>query len=324
MRKLYHKILDKLNVSGRDFSIFLLSLLLAFSVWLIHNLSFKYSTYLSVPVQVKANIDGHTNLSADINKIVARCKTTGYNALRNSSFTPKKTKIIEFDPSIVQHKGGEIFYITRANLAEYSHIFYGGDVTLEYFLTDTLFFRLPYQAHKKVPIQPVTSITYQSQYINQTPLKIEPDSVILYGEPLHLSNIDKVYTENIRLKDINASVQGLADLKSISGVRMSSSEVHFYLDVTRFVEIKASLPVHVINVPRGGGLTPYPPVVDVSFICMFPKMSDPREEVMFYVDYNDFLDSKNGECILRVSELPAGVISYKVNSPVIECVANLK
>ena len=40
----YHRLLEKLHINGRDLAIFLLSLLLAFSIWIIHNLSLEYST----------------------------------------------------------------------------------------------------------------------------------------------------------------------------------------------------------------------------------------------------------------------------------------
>ena len=45
-----HKLFGRLHVDGRDISVFLMSLLLAFSIWLIHNLSLNYSDTVSVPV----------------------------------------------------------------------------------------------------------------------------------------------------------------------------------------------------------------------------------------------------------------------------------
>ena len=83
MRDLLHKLLKSLNFSRRDWAILLLALLLAFSVWLIHNLSLRYSDYLSVPVVAKCNIDGHAAESSDKSDIAARCRATGYNILAN-------------------------------------------------------------------------------------------------------------------------------------------------------------------------------------------------------------------------------------------------
>ena len=43
-----HRLLGRLHLDGRDISVFLMSLLLAFSIWLIHNLSLNYSDTISV------------------------------------------------------------------------------------------------------------------------------------------------------------------------------------------------------------------------------------------------------------------------------------
>ena len=42
-----------------------MSLLLAFSIWLIHNLSLNYSDTISVPVMAQCNIDGHSDVSSN-------------------------------------------------------------------------------------------------------------------------------------------------------------------------------------------------------------------------------------------------------------------
>ena len=72
-----------MNISGRDLAVFLLALLLAFSIWLIHNLALKYNAYLDVTVQASCNIDGHSELSSDYSHVVARCRATGYNVIKS-------------------------------------------------------------------------------------------------------------------------------------------------------------------------------------------------------------------------------------------------
>ena len=47
MGTLYHRFLEIFHINGRDFAVFLLALLLAFSIWLIHNLSLKYNNNIS-------------------------------------------------------------------------------------------------------------------------------------------------------------------------------------------------------------------------------------------------------------------------------------
>ena len=58
MRKLLQRLLAYLHTNGRDVAVFLLSLLLAFSIWIIHNLSLRYNDYLKVSVVARCNIEG--------------------------------------------------------------------------------------------------------------------------------------------------------------------------------------------------------------------------------------------------------------------------
>ena len=324
MKGLYHKIRELFDFNGRDWAVFLLSLLLAFTVWLIHNLSLSYSTYLSVPIVAECDILGHSNVSAEPARIAARCRTTGYEAILHKLFAGRRPKPIVFDPADLQHKEGDVWCLARADMSDYANAIYGEQTKIEFFVTDTLFFRFPQEAWKKVPVVPITTFKMSPQYITRNGVKVEPDSVIIYGEPGHLDNLEKVHTEHIDLDNISSSVQGIAGIEQIDGIRMSDTDVHFYLDVTRFVEVGARMPVTVRNLPLDKELICYPSYMDVRFVCTFPQMSDPKENVSLYVDYEEYLSSSNGECVLHTTDLPAGVLRVLIDNPIVECVAYQK
>ena len=202
MGKLVHRILKMLNISGRDGAVLLLSLLLAFSIWLIHNLSLRYTEFLQASVEATSNIEGHYYRSSNRSDIIARCQTTGFNILRSGLFSGKRKITVAFDASSLHHKSGETYYITSSELKESAHLIFGDNVQIEYFITDTLFFRFPYEYHKRVPVNPVHVLSFRPQYTAVTPLEIEPDSVTVYGEPAHLNDIARVNTEAIKVSDM--------------------------------------------------------------------------------------------------------------------------
>ena len=78
MKSFFDRVLSALNIRGRDWVILILSLLLAFSVWLIHNLSLRYNAFLSVNVSAVSNLQGHSDVSAGDAEVTARCRATGY------------------------------------------------------------------------------------------------------------------------------------------------------------------------------------------------------------------------------------------------------
>ena len=320
MGRLCERLLASLNIKGRDLAVFLLSLLLAFSIWLIHNLSLKYNAYLDVAVKAKCSIDGHAAVSSDQANAVARCRATGYNVIRSGIRGKKRVVEVEFQSTVMKHKEGNLFYVTSADLQEYTHLIYGDGVTVEYFTTDTLFFRFPYENSKRVPVMPVTSISYMSQYMAESPLQVTPDSVIVYGEPFVLDRIESVSTEPIRYHNLSTDILGEVVLEDIRGVRLSDEKVQYSMDVARFVELSGTFPVTVTNVPAGKSMTIFPSRADVYLRCAFPYTVDPLDDVSLEVDYNDFQKSIGGRCVVRLVDDMKGVLAYDIYPPVVECV----
>ena len=320
MRRFCNRLLAKLNISGRDLAVFLLSLLLAFSIWLIHNLALKYNAYLDVNVRAKCSIDGHAALSSDQAKVVARCRATGYNVIRSDIRGDKRVVDVEFQPSVMKRKEGNVFYVTSADLQEYTHLIFGDGVTVEYFTTDTLFFRFPYENSRRVPVRPVTSVSFMSQYMPAEPMHITPDSVTVYGEPFILERIDEVLTEPVKFTNVSSDLQGEIGLEPVRGVRFSEENIRYSMDVTRFVELSGTIPVVVTNVPPGKSMTIFPSRADVYLRCSFPYAGNPMEDASLEVDYNDFQNSISGKCVVRLIDRSRDIIDYDIYPPVVECI----
>ena len=299
--------------------ILLPALLLAFSIWLIHNLSLKYNDYLKVYVVARCDIPGHAGESANRCEVTARCRTTGYKVIR-SSLKSRKTININFKPSDMRHAEGDMFYVTSSDLMDYAGSIYGADVTVDHFMNDTVFFRFPYENYKKVPVVPISSLRYRDQYMAVSEMVVEPDSVLIYGEPFHLDNIDAAYTKPIRYYDIAEDVRGIVDLENIKGARLSEKEVTYSIDVSRFVEIPSILPVKVVNVPSDKVVSLYPSVAEVVLKCKFPLVEDPFQGVAVEADYNDLQKSLGGKCMLKLSGLSREVIWSDIMPVAVSCV----
>ena len=310
----------KLIIGGRDIGVFLVSLLLAFGIWLIHNLSLMYSDTMTVPVIAECNIDGHSNVSSNSSSIAARCRTTGFNLLRNQHKAKRDAVHIRFDSKDMHLKDGEMFYITANELGNYVTDIFGESVRLESFLSETVQFRFPFENNKRVPVQAVSVVSFKPQYMALSQVKLIPDSVTVYGEPFHLENIDRVFTKTIDLANLKSSAHGSVKIEPIQGVRMSDVEVNYSLDVSRFVEIRTEVPVTASNVPGGVKLSVYPSTAQVIFKCTFPLSHDPSDMVRFYVDYHDFEKSIGGRCVAQATRIPEGVIEYSIEPEVFDCV----
>ncbi len=325
LKEAFHKLLRKLDINGRDLAVFLLSLLLAFSIWISHNLSLQYSSVVSVPVIARSNIEGHQAESSNTSPVVARCRTTGYRLLRKNRMSRREQLRVYFSPDDLHHEEGDVYYITGNELSGYFSEIFGDNVQLESFVSSRVEFRFPEENHKTVPVQAVSVVDFKPQYMASGPMKIVPDSVIVYGEPLQIQNIDRVVTETITLQNLSSGAHGMARLDTPRGnVRLSVDEVSYALDVSRYVEIRREVKLGTRNVPAGRDLTVYPSVVEVVFRCVFPLASDPTDAISFFVDYNDFASSINGRCVPRDGGLPSSVIDYTVEPQVLECIESVR
>jgi hypothetical protein len=231
----------------------------------------------------------------------------------------RKPVSVTFDPSVMRQKEKDLFYVLASDLPEYAHLIYGEGVTLEYFVSDTVFFRFPEVDHKKVPVHPAYSVSYMPQHISSGELEVIPDSVTLYGEARLIRNIDKVMTEPIKHSSLSSDIQGVVRLEKIKDVRLSVTEVHYLLDVSRYIEMKVSLPVKTINVPADRKMTVYPSSADVVLKMAFPLESEPSG-LELHADYNYYVNSLSGICPLVLSNAPKGLISYEVDPVAVNCV----
>ena len=319
MKNLFHKILKALNINGRDGVVLMLALLLAFSTWLIHNLALKYNDFLKVSVTAKCELKGHSDKSSNECDVVARCRATGYKVIR-AALNSNKTVNVNFRASDMVHLEGDTFYITSDNLIEYANAIYGTEVKVEYFLTDTLFFRFPYENYKKVPVIPIYSLDFGEQYMAESDLKVEPDSVLVYGEPYRLETVESVYTKPFRYYDIEKDIQGVVSIEKVKGLRLSENEVRYSLGVKRYVEVSSMLPVKAVNVPSDKIMNVYPSVVKATLRCQFPLVEDPFSGVTLEADYNDYQKSLGGKCTLRPVGLSRGVIETDIDPIAVSCV----
>lgn len=320
MRDILHKLLEALKFNRRDWAVFLLALLLAFSIWLIHNLSLRYTDYLKVSVTAVSNIDGHSEVSENRCEVMARCRTTGYKLIKYNLIFRNREATVQFNPSVMKRKSDDTFYVTSSDLQEYSHLIFGDKVTVEYFVSDTLVYRFPEQNSKKVPVYLVHSLSFRPQYINASEFTCEPDSIIIYGDKLKIDKIDKVFTEPVRYSDLHENIQGLVSIDEIRGVRFSDSEVRYSMGVTRYVEISKTYQIHPINVPAEKKLLLYPSYLEAVFKCKYPGTADATENLSFVVDYNDFVTSLSGKCPVKSSLLPDEILACDITPVVVDCV----
>ncbi len=306
---------------GGDTALFLLSVLLAFTVWFIHNLSQDYTDLVTVNVRASSNIEGRAALSSEAVSVAARCRATGFRHI--SLATRRREVTVTMVGSDFRHRDGDYYFIDAAALGKYAEEIFGNRVRVESFVSQGVSFRFQEENYRKVPVQAVRLLSYRPQYMASGPMVLSPDSVVVYGDPRILAGVERVFTRQISLSDIHGSLHGIARLEVPGGMRLSSKEVEYSMEVSRFVEVRSRVSVVVRNVPAGRKLSVLPSSAEVVYRCIFPMIQNPEGRTEFYVDYTDFAESRSGKCLVRHDALPQGVIEAVVTPEVFECIETL-
>lgn len=295
-----------------------LCLVLSASIWLVHNLSQSYSDIVSVPVTAESDIEGRSVRSSSEVTVSARIKTSGFHLVSLGS-KARKARTVFIKAADFRPSGDDYFTITVNDLVGYVEDIFGAGVSLESFVSGDLQFKFARENHKKVPVKAVQVLSFKPQYMPVGEMTVSPDSVVVYGDPARLEGIESVLSKQISHSDLRAGIHGDVRLQVPAGVRLSQKEVAYSLDVTRYVEVKTTVRIGTRHVPSGSRLSVLPSTADVSFRCVFPMSINPVDRAEFYVDYNDFVRSITGRCVVRCDGLPDGVISYTVEPEVCEC-----
>lgn len=305
---------------GREWVLLAASVLLAGLIWFTSQLSNVYTGTISVPVVAECNIDGHRSTSSNTVVVSARCRAEGFRLVREHSRKEKRVVKISFDRGDLRRTGPETFCVIGGAKNSYINQFFGEETSVEAFITDTLRFIFPIEKHKKVPVDIPASLHCRSQYMLTGPLRTTPDSVTVYADDAVLEGIEKVTCPRMVLTDLHESRHGIVKLDDIPDVRFSQTEVTYEVPVSRYVELRTTVPVEVWNSPAGHQLQVFPPTASVVMRCTFPLQKDPVQSFKLYIDYRDYAASLSGRCAPRTLKLPAGVLDYQVTPEVFDCV----
>jgi hypothetical protein len=297
---------------------FLLCVLFSASIWLVLNLSQLYVAIVSVPVTAQSNIEGRGALSQSEATVTAQVSASGYRHVVMAR-RHRRTEQVSFAAADFRYMGGDRYAIPNTALYRYASQIFGEGVTVESFISEDPEFSFPEETYKKVPVRAVLDIEYAPQYMALKPLQVQPDSVLVYGEPSRLENVSVVSTKPLDLGDLRRSVHGKLRLETPSGVRLSHEECVYSLEVTRFVELRSEVHIGTRNVPASVDLAVLPSTATVVYRCIFPTATDPTAKAKFYIDYNDFAGSLSGRCVARCEELPNNVIDYTISPEVFDC-----
>lgn len=319
MKDFLRRITGLVKLDRRDWTVLLLSLLLAFSIWFLHNLALKYTDFESVSVIARSSIEGRAETSSNSSEIVARARCIGFNIV-GMRLRRNKPQVVSFNPDDFHYLSGDTYFLTSKELMGYSHELYNEGSTVEFFVTDTVFFKFAPVSCKKVPVVLNGAFETAPQYMIPGGVRFDPDSITVYGEPSVLEPLDVVLTSKIMKFGLDREQSGVLRLNRMKGLRFSDESVKYSANVVRYVDVAVNASVMVDNKPSDKVVAVVPPVVSARISCAFPSASDPTAAAVFYVDWNDYVRSLAGNCPVKLRNVSGDVLDFTVEPAYVELI----
>lgn len=298
-------------------------LLLSLGLWFIVNMSRRNSAVVSVPVVALSNIPGCAQRSYTEAEIVARCKASGFRLFRLQTIG-RSAKPVFFSPDDFNAIGRGRYSISASSLNRYVEAVFGPGVEVEAFISPDVKFSFKPEYCRKLPIKPICYFSFSPQYMAAGDVQLNPDSVLVYGDAEMLDKMESVSTESFQHYDLHRNANGMASLNVPAGVRASISEVRYELPVTRFVSVEKEMQLKVRNLPDSIMLSLFPSSVYVTARIAFPIKSSFPGDMECYVDYNEFVTSRVGECIIKMTPGPEGLLDISADPQLCRCVDRVR
>ena len=261
LTKLKTKVLK--SIKNKKLNVFGLFFLLTFMFLAITKLSKKYTDDITLDITF-VNLPKQTVITLDS---LPKCNTVvsayGFNLL--FYHFKKHTIPVDFDNDVYIKDSAYVWEVSKFKHKISAQLGLSAEViSLE---QETIWFPFETLSSKKVPVVLNSKINFKPGYDILNHITIVPDSVDVIGSTSEISEISKVETEVLNLKDVTDSINKMIFLRKSDNpnVKYSKNEVKVSAKVEKFTEGTLEVPVTIVNKPLEVNINYFPKAVTVSY-----------------------------------------------------------
>jgi YbbR domain-containing protein len=246
----------KFNVLG-----FFLILALLFSV--LTKLSKKYTQTFAFQIEMKNVPKVDVILQDSSQQIDVTVSTYGFNLIAYYLKTPK----LSLDFSNLERTKKAYIWTEKTDISNIASQF-DRNVEILTIKPDSIHFRYDANFTKKVPVVLTSDIKFASGFDVIDHYILKPDSVEIIGPKVILDSINSIETDLLKLNNINSPITAELKLnvaKIQEFVNVSHESIVVKANIEKFTEGSVSVPVTVINIPKGLEIKYFPKEINVVF-----------------------------------------------------------
>lgn len=236
---------DKEQNALHQFSSVFFFIFFAALLWLIIKLSATYTVTEPITITLVNNpadmiiTDGTQNQKTNVT-----LSASGFDLL-NYYFRPaaKRKVDVSLENMPIHADRDDIYSFNSRYAIEKIANFLKMDIHEISLNDDRIYFRMQNLDSKKVKVLTNIDISYEKQFNRHGKIQVKPDSVLIFGPEDVLSSIDNIYTDKVKLKDVNSNIDMNVPLHFDKMLNSDTKDVNIKIEVERYTEAIANVPI---------------------------------------------------------------------------------
>ncbi len=246
--------------------IFFFFLLLSILFWFLTAMNKEYITTISYPVRYIRFPEDKVVVNDIPDRLELTVNASGFTLLSNqlkSRLTPIIFDVNSFSPNRFRNDPSSVYILSSYAKDGISRQL-SSDIEILDIKPDSLIFNFAGKVQKRVPVHPDLALSFEKQYMQVGPIRIEPDSVDIGGPEVILDTINAVKTEKVSMNGITKSISEEIKLRPIGKVDFNPIEIWLQVPVEKFTEASFAVPIEVINLPDSLVLRTFPGKINIT------------------------------------------------------------
>jgi len=297
---------------------FLVSLLIAFGLWLLIKLSGDFQT------ENKVKLVFH-NFPIDkvlINKpdsiLQVKTNNNGFDVLSQSLFSKDRYLNINFRKAHFLNTRNNIqtYYILCSSLQQEVESKFKITEQILNIRPDSIIFQFEKLASKKLKIEPKINFSFKPRFKQYEKMKIEPDSLVFFGPASLLKSLTSISTQSFDFQNIDSNIDTLIPLSLPSNKLISKQEsVKFQLAVEEYTEGKIKLPIQ-LQIDNEVKYKIFPSEAQITFQVALKDYAKIKPIAFELIAIPD--SSQSGKLLLKLSKQPKNIIVSNIQPAIAE------
>lgn len=268
--------------------IIIFAIVFSIVIWGSVTLSEQYFSTVTLKVNVINCPNGYTFGNLNPEKVTVRVKANGWQLL-NLNLNAGNDFFVSAD-----NDSGLLSVDPLAEVSENNWL--GSGITVTDIFPRKISFKVEEIAFRKIKVEPVTELEFQSGFGLATPIKIYPDSILVSGPKSGLLKKQSIKTQTISLSSLDSKTKIITDLIIPNGFEALQKQAELTFDVQKIVERSFdNIKVNLVDIPSDRNVVLIPNVISVNLrggVNVLGKISE--QEIAAKIYYKDIVSDTLG------------------------------